>query len=244
MKSIITIFTTLFIAVQITFAQLPIPGEITEVTSMEFEEMEATWGTIDEGDQVSHVYKFTNTGDLPLLIISAKGSCGCTIPFFPKDPILPGETSEIEVEFNSKNKKGKRNQKISIIANTEPTTTFLYFKGEVTPKVAASEETKVAQENRAQEKKELESLDPSCIALFPNPANEFVQLELKDHIGKSATVTIFNQMGQEINSQKIERISRESTRIGVNNFAPGAYVISIAVDNLKPMTQCFMVARP
>ena len=105
-------------------------GPTTELT---FEETEFDFGTITEGDQVSHTYQFTNTGEEPLILSNAKGSCGCTVPKWPREPIAPGESSEIVVEFNSKNKRGKKNQKVTITANTNPPQTFIYLKGEVLP---------------------------------------------------------------------------------------------------------------
>ncbi|KGE85639.1 DUF1573 domain-containing protein [Phaeodactylibacter xiamenensis] len=102
-------------------------------TTMTFEETEFDFGTVNEGEKVSHTYTFTNTGDEPLILSNAKGSCGCTVPSWPREPIAPGATGEITVEFNSKNKKGKRNQKVTITANTNPPQSFIYLKGDVTP---------------------------------------------------------------------------------------------------------------
>lgn len=100
-------------------------------TTMTFSETEFDFGTVSEGEKVSHVYKFTNTGNEPLILSDAKGSCGCTVPKWPREPIAPGQTSEILVEFNSKNKSGARNQKVTITANTNPPQTFIYLKGQV-----------------------------------------------------------------------------------------------------------------
>lgn len=102
-------------------------------TTMTFEETEFDFGTVNEGEKVSHTYTFTNTGDEPLILSNAKGSCGCTVPSWPREPSAPGATGEITVEFNSKNKKGKRNQKVTITANTNPPQSFIYLKGDVTP---------------------------------------------------------------------------------------------------------------
>lgn len=107
-------------------------------TTMTFQETEFDFGTVNEGEKVSHVYTFTNTGDEPLILSNAKGSCGCTVPSWPREPIAPGSTGEITVEFNSKNKKGKRNQKVTITANTNPPQSFIYLKGEVTPAADAA----------------------------------------------------------------------------------------------------------
>lgn len=101
-------------------------------TTIEFEEKEFDFGTIDEGDKVTHTYKFTNTGSEPLIIKDAKGSCGCTVPSWPKDPVAPGATAEMEVVFNSKGKSGSQNKRVTITANTSPGQTFINIKGEVT----------------------------------------------------------------------------------------------------------------
>lgn len=107
-------------------------------TVMEFDETEFDFGMVDEGEKVSHTYNFKNTGSEPLILSNAKGSCGCTVPKWPKEPIAPGESGVITVEFNSKNKKGKRNQKVTITSNTDPAQTFIYLKGEVKPKEGAA----------------------------------------------------------------------------------------------------------
>jgi hypothetical protein len=72
-----------------------------------------------------------------LIISDAKGSCGCTVPSKPTAPIAPGEKGEITVQFNSKNKKGARNQKVTVTANTNPAQTFIYLTGTVNPDPAA-----------------------------------------------------------------------------------------------------------
>lgn len=110
-------------------AQPAVPAGPT--TTMTFEATEFDFGIVQDGEKVSHTYTFTNTGNEPLILSDAKGSCGCTVPKWPREPIAPGASSDIVVEFNSKNKKGKRNQKVTITANTNPPQTFIYLKGEV-----------------------------------------------------------------------------------------------------------------
>jgi|APTNR8051073442_1049403.scaffolds.fasta_scaffold00213_1 hypothetical protein len=100
-------------------------------TTMEFEETTFDFGTVQDGEKVSHTYKFKNTGSEPLVFADAKGSCGCTVPKWPREPIAPGASSQVTVEFDSKGKGGKRNQKVTITANTNPPQTFLYLTGEV-----------------------------------------------------------------------------------------------------------------
>lgn len=100
-------------------------------TTMEFAEMEFDFGTVQEGEKVSHTYKFKNTGKEPLIISDAKGSCGCTVPDWPKEPIAPGASANVVVEFNTQGKAGNRNQKVTITANTNPPQTFISLKGVV-----------------------------------------------------------------------------------------------------------------
>ena len=94
-------------------------------TSMAFDATEFNFGTVLEGEKVSHTYQFTNTGNEPLILSNAQGSCGCTVPKWPREPIPPGESADIVVEFNSKGKRGTRNQKVTITANTNPPQTFI-----------------------------------------------------------------------------------------------------------------------
>lgn len=114
------------------------PAEVTApagpATTIEFDEMTHEFGTINEGDIVEHTFAFTNTGDSPLIIQDARATCGCTIPKKPEGPVAPGESSEIQVRFNSQGKSGMQNKTITITANTEPSTTKLVIKADVTPK--------------------------------------------------------------------------------------------------------------
>jgi hypothetical protein len=105
------------------------------LTSLEFEEDTYDFGEIMEGEKVVHVYKFNNTGKEPLVISNAKGSCGCTVPEWPREPIPVGGSGEIRVQFDSKG-KGKvggatQAKKVTITANTDPANTFLNIKGKV-----------------------------------------------------------------------------------------------------------------
>lgn len=117
----------------------PVPTGPT--TSMTFAEPTFDFGKIMDGDKVEHVYTFVNTGTEPLILSKCKGSCGCTVPDCPKDPIKPGETGEIKVVYNSKNKGkvgGKPETKtVTITANTNPPETRIFIKGTVDKDPAA-----------------------------------------------------------------------------------------------------------
>lgn len=100
-------------------------------TTMAFEENVFDFGKITEGEKVSHVFKFKNTGNKPLIISNAQGSCGCTVPQYAKEPIAPGAESEMKVEFDSKGKVGSQSKTVTITANTIPAQTILTIKSEV-----------------------------------------------------------------------------------------------------------------
>lgn len=105
-----------------------------KTTSAKFEETSYDWGTIDEGKKMEHIFKFKNTGTNDMIISDAHGSCGCTVPEWPKEPIKPGKSSQIKVIFDSKGKAGDQSKSVTITANTEPTNMVLMIKGKVTPK--------------------------------------------------------------------------------------------------------------
>lgn len=110
-------------------------------TEIKFEESTFNFGTVKQGEKVTHVYKFKNTGDEPLTIKNAKGSCGCTVPEWPKEPIAPGAESEITVSFDSKGKSNKQTKTVTITANTEPAQTRLTITGTVEAGAAAKTPT-------------------------------------------------------------------------------------------------------
>ena len=83
---------------------------------MQFETMVVDYGTIEKNADPLRTVSFTNVGDEPLVITNAKGSCGCTVPKWPKEPIMPGESSVIEVRYAT-NRLGKINKTIKITTN-------------------------------------------------------------------------------------------------------------------------------
>ena len=75
-------------------------------------------------------FQFTNTGKEPLIISKAKGSCGCTVPEWPKEPIMSGETGVIKVNYDEK-RVGSFNKSITITSNAKNTTQILKIKGKI-----------------------------------------------------------------------------------------------------------------
>ena len=88
-----------------TATETPAPN--TDVPVMEFETTEIDYGVIEYNSDPYRSFNFTNTGNEPLQITHAKGSCGCTIPEYPKEPIFPGESAVIKVRYDTKRDTGK-----------------------------------------------------------------------------------------------------------------------------------------
>ena len=89
-------------------------------TVMAFTETTFDFGTVNEGEKVAHTYKFKNTGNEPLILSDAKGSCGCTVPNdWPREAIAPGASGKFTVKFNSRGKKNVVQQTVTVTANTE-----------------------------------------------------------------------------------------------------------------------------
>jgi len=109
---------------------------------IQFETTDHDFGTITEGEKVMYTYKFKNTGDAPLIVQEAKGSCGCTASDWTKAPIPVGGEGYVKAEFDSNGKPNIQNKTVTVTANTWPKQTVLKFKAMVTPKAGAGGPTK------------------------------------------------------------------------------------------------------
>ena len=93
------------------------------------------FGLVSEGEIVKTVFKFTNTSDNDLYIVDALGSCGCTVPKYPKNiPIKPGETGEIEVNFDTNGRPNLQQKMVKVSANTPNGGQLLKIQAFVEPK--------------------------------------------------------------------------------------------------------------
>lgn len=106
----------------------------TELPQLSFATESHDFGTINEGDVVETEFKFTNTGEGPLIISSAQGSCGCTVPEYPNAPVAPGEVGVIKVSFNSEGKPNQQSKTVTLTTNAVPSTKVLTITANVTPK--------------------------------------------------------------------------------------------------------------
>ena len=102
-----------------------------KVATIDFKEDTINYGTIEKGSDGVRVFEFTNNGKAPLVISKVSSSCGCTIPEKPEEPILPGQTGEIKVKYDTK-RVGPIRKAITVISNADTPTVILKIKGEVT----------------------------------------------------------------------------------------------------------------
>lgn len=99
--------------------------------AFKFENEEYDFGDVKEGDVATHVFKFKNTGNAPIVITNVQASCGCTTPEWSREPIMPGETGQINVGYNSKSRPGNFFKTITISSNATEPNKIIKIKGNV-----------------------------------------------------------------------------------------------------------------
>jgi len=101
-----------------------------KVAKIKFKTETIDYGTIEKGANGVRVFEFTNTGNAPLIITKVKSTCGCTVPKKPEAPIMPGETGEIEVKYDT-NRVMPIRKTITVTSNADTPTVALKIKGNV-----------------------------------------------------------------------------------------------------------------
>jgi hypothetical protein len=98
------------------------------------------FGKLTDQKDAEHIFQFKNVGKTPLIITSASASCGCTVPEFPKEPIMPGKTGELKVTYHTAGKSGPFQKTVFIMsnANTDRERYEIYIKGDVKPAAQAA----------------------------------------------------------------------------------------------------------
>lgn len=105
--------------------------ESAKAPKVEFKKMEHDFGTVIQGERVTYGFRFTNTGNADLLLSKVKTSCGCTATNYPVDPIKPGESKLITVSFNSENRIGFQNKRITVLCNANPSKYVLKIQADI-----------------------------------------------------------------------------------------------------------------
>ena len=121
-------------AVLIKLSKLQVDRFKNFLPKVKLDKLVHDFGTINEGDKVETEFIVTNDGEADLVIDEAKGSCGCTVPQPPKDPIKPGDSAPIKVSFNSQGKPGAQEKTVTLTTNTENGHETFKIKANVTPK--------------------------------------------------------------------------------------------------------------
>ena len=233
MKSLNTLFTFVFCLFLLTAqAQDRVAVDVPDkpTTTIEFEQDVFNFGTISQGEKVKNVFVFTNTGDVPLIISNAKGSCGCTVPEWPREPIMPGESEQLIAVFDSKGKRGATMKKITITANTEPANTFLSLKGTID--VPEKADKTVSRNN---------SINEDALKIYPNPTSQYVNIEMEDYHGEKAKIEIFDQRGKLMSTNQIDEIENRPYNIDLSNYASGIYTATIIVGDKMRLAKQFVV---
>ena len=122
MKNLITILFVGMMSLGV-FAQ-------EKVAKIEFKTDTIDYGTVEKGSDGVRVFVFTNTGNAPLIISDVKSTCGCTVPKKPEGPIMPGQTGEISVKYDT-NRVNPIRKTITVTSNADTPTVALKIKGEV-----------------------------------------------------------------------------------------------------------------
>lgn len=141
MKKLFTLLLMVAFVSSMSIAQdgqpVSAPAEAAPVDGpvMTFESMTMDYGTIEQNSDPLRSFVFTNTGNTPLQITHAKGSCGCTVPEWPKEPIMPGEMGKINVRYDTK-RVGKFVKSVTLTTNTTAGKEKLTIKGDVLKKAA------------------------------------------------------------------------------------------------------------
>ncbi|MCK0131053.1 DUF1573 domain-containing protein [Flavobacteriaceae bacterium F08102] len=109
----------------------------SKAPKFKFDAKEVDFGTIERDSEGIVSYTFTNVGKSPLIISKVTGSCGCTVPSTPKEPIMPGQKGEIKVKYDT-HRVGKISKSITIISNADRPSITVSVRGLVKPKSALS----------------------------------------------------------------------------------------------------------
>ncbi|MEJ6776984.1 MAG: DUF1573 domain-containing protein [Crocinitomicaceae bacterium] len=132
MKKVLLSLAVMFVTVLGT--NKVVAQEVTNGAQIKFAKDIHDYGNVEYGGNGQCTFEFTNTGNAPLIISNAKGSCGCTVPSWPKEPVAPGATASLSVKYDTK-RPGAINKSVTITSNASNSPTkVVRIKGTVKPK--------------------------------------------------------------------------------------------------------------
>lgn len=148
MKKLFVLATLVLFSVSATFAQSDIKAVDAKTSStssgaaIKFDQEVFDYGTIRQGEKVTHEFTFVSAGNQPLIITAAQGSCGCTVPEWPKQPLKKGERGSVKVTFDSAGKMGMQDKTVTITSNAGEVPVVLHIKGTIEAAPAGGSESK------------------------------------------------------------------------------------------------------
>jgi hypothetical protein len=137
MRKILSLVSLVMLFVGGLNAQAPTEEKTIDPNApiIHFDETTLDYGTINQGENGVRYFKFSNNGKSPLIITDCKGSCGCTVPSCPKEPVMPGETKEIQVKYDTK-KVGPFSKTVTVKSNASNGVIYLKIKGKINASTA------------------------------------------------------------------------------------------------------------
>jgi len=138
MKRVLLIITFIAFSAFLTNAQTTTATNGSEIT---FKKLVHDYGNVSQGADGNCEFLFTNTGNEPLILSNVQTSCGCTVPSWPKEPIMPGKKGTIKVNYTKMNIVGTISKQITVYSNAKNGTIVLSIKGTVNeaPKITSPE---------------------------------------------------------------------------------------------------------
>ena len=126
-----------FVSVNAQDAPQPVLPVNPNAPEISFEKISHDYGTIVQSSDGTCEFKFTNTGKEPLILSKPQSSCGCTVPTWPQEPILPGKSEVIKVTYNTQN-IGPINKSVTVTSNAKTNRVVLTIHGNVIAKPATT----------------------------------------------------------------------------------------------------------
>lgn len=114
---VLTSLFVLCVAFGVIAQSAELDGEVVNGPQITFQESSHSFGDIFQGDRVSHTFTYENTGTEPLIVSDVRTTCGCTATNWDREPLPPGETATITVNFNSAGKMNMQNKVVTILSN-------------------------------------------------------------------------------------------------------------------------------
>ena len=113
------IFSALSLIPNLLHAQQTTNEDSAAFAQIFVEKSDFNFNELNQGEKAEHIFIFKNVGNIPLIINNVLSTCGCTVPEWPKEPILPQEEGMIKVVFDSSSKIGRQNKVITIRSNSK-----------------------------------------------------------------------------------------------------------------------------